>query len=341
MIDIRHISERVRNFLFSSVNREFLIFLFFFTLAGIFWLLMTLNETYDKEVRIPTRIVNIPKNVVLTSDEQDTISVILRDRGLVLLSYEYGDGLKTIDLSFKDYERSNGYGMVTSTELQQLISKQLPASTSITEMKTNMVEYFYNNGISKRVPVRWSGQITPESPYFISNVEYYPDSVDIFAPKEKLDSLSIAYTVPLNYTDFHDSLTIEARLQKSKGVKTIPEAIKIRFITDILTEESFTNLTIKGINLPKGKTLRTFPSKVSVSFVTGVNRFKSMSAKDFVVVADFNDIASSNTDMCRLQLISVPEGISRATLNINEVDYVIEEDTALPDSTLATNLPQP
>ena len=72
-----------------------------------------------------------------------------------------------------------------------------------------------------------------------------------------------------------------------------------------------------------------------------MNRFKSISAKDFVVVADFNDIANGNTNKCMLQLISVPEGVSRARLSINEVDYVIEEDTTLPDSTLATNLPQP
>ena len=37
----------VRGFLFTLVNKEFLIFLFFLLLSGIFWLLMTLNETYE------------------------------------------------------------------------------------------------------------------------------------------------------------------------------------------------------------------------------------------------------------------------------------------------------
>ena len=41
----------VRNFLFSRTNGEFLIFLFFLILSGIFWLLMTLNETYEKEIQ--------------------------------------------------------------------------------------------------------------------------------------------------------------------------------------------------------------------------------------------------------------------------------------------------
>ena len=63
----------VRGFLFTLVNKEFLIFLFFLLLSGIFWLLMTLNETYEMEFRIPIKVVNIPKNVVLTSEDTDTV----------------------------------------------------------------------------------------------------------------------------------------------------------------------------------------------------------------------------------------------------------------------------
>ena len=93
MTRLKHISSIIRNFLFSSVNKEFLVFLFFLALSGIFWLLMTLNETFENEVKIPVKIVNIPKNVVLTSDEMDTISVVLRDKGLTLLGYQYGRAL--------------------------------------------------------------------------------------------------------------------------------------------------------------------------------------------------------------------------------------------------------
>ena len=38
----------IRDFLFSKTNREFLIFLLFLLLSGIFWLMMTFNETYEK-----------------------------------------------------------------------------------------------------------------------------------------------------------------------------------------------------------------------------------------------------------------------------------------------------
>lgn len=91
----------VVNFLFSTVNKEFLIFLFFLALSGVFWLMMTLNETYEKEMRIPVHIVNVPQNVVLTSDSVDTVKVSLSDKGFVLLGYMYGDGLRPLKVNFK------------------------------------------------------------------------------------------------------------------------------------------------------------------------------------------------------------------------------------------------
>ena len=70
---IQNIYTTVRNSFFNIVNKEFLIFLFFLALSGAFWLMLALNDTYEKEVKIPVRIVNIPKNVVVTSDIDDTL----------------------------------------------------------------------------------------------------------------------------------------------------------------------------------------------------------------------------------------------------------------------------
>ena len=164
----------VRNFLFSSVNKEFLTFLSFLALAGIFWLMMTLNETYEQEVEIPVRIVNVPKNVVLTSDDTDTIKVTLRDKGLMLISYIYGEGPRPLTINFKNYAKGNGYTAITAAELQRLTYQQLSASTKIIGSKPDKLELFFNYGLSKRVPVKWTGRVMPEHLYFISHVEYFP-----------------------------------------------------------------------------------------------------------------------------------------------------------------------
>ena len=63
------------------MNKQFFVFLFFILLSAIFWLILTLNETYERELKVPVRIVNIPKNVVLTSPTVDTVRFTIRDNG--------------------------------------------------------------------------------------------------------------------------------------------------------------------------------------------------------------------------------------------------------------------
>ena len=94
--------------MFSNVNKQFLIFMFFIFLSCIFWLIMTLNETYEKEIKIPVQVVNIPQNIVLTSAATDTVRVTLRDKGWVLTTYLYGRKAGVIHVPFKTYDRGNG-----------------------------------------------------------------------------------------------------------------------------------------------------------------------------------------------------------------------------------------
>ena len=314
-----------RDFLFSRTNKELLIFVFFIALSGIFWLSMTLNETYEQEFSIPVTVVGVPKNVVLTSEETDTIRMTIRDKGITLAAYMYGDMLKNVKINFKPYAHSNGTGIVTTSELQKIVYQHLVSSSKIISTKPDKLEFFYNYGANKRVPVRWTGRVIPEDLYFISRVKYYPDSVDVYASQALLDSISVVYSEHLNYVNFRDTLVVNANLEKIKGVKMVPDHIKMEFFTDVLTEEKLDDIPVEGINMPPGKILRTFPMKVTVSFVTGVSVYRSLKPEDFTIVADYDEIAAKPSEKCRIYIKKSPPGISRVHLNINEVDYLIEE----------------
>ncbi len=326
MSHLRASMRLIRSFLFSRANKEFLLFMFFLVISGGFWLLMTLNESYEQEIAIPVRITNVPKDVMLTSDEVDTVRVTIRDKGTQLITYLYGEKVR-LKINFRNYDRGNGTGFVPAADLQKLIQQRLSMSAKISAIKGEGLHIFYNTGTSKRVPVRWSGHVTPEHMYFISHVEYSSDSVTIYASEHMLDSIKSVATEPLNYTGFRDTLSISCRLQKMKGVKIVPNRLNITFFTDVLTEESIEDIPVEGINMPEDKVLRTFPSRVTVSFVTGVNNYRNLKASDFRVVADYNEIMAHPSEKCNLHLQRTPSGISRATLLTTQADYLIEQVT--------------
>ena len=294
-MNVKRLWQVISDFVFSNANRDFLVFLFFLGLSGIFWLSLTLNDTYEREFSIPVSVVDIPKNAVLTSDEVDTVKMTIRDKGIILVAYQYGDYLNRLRIPFKNYTRNNGTGFIPASELQKLVYQQLVSSSKIVSTKPDKIEFFYNYGTHKKVPVRWSGRVIPEELYFISRVDYQPDSVTVYASDEKLDSINMVY-------------------------------VKINFFTDVLTEESIEGVPIQGINLPEGKVLRTFPAKVNVSFVTGVSIYRNLRPEDFTVVADYNEIKRHPSEKCRITLKNVPQGISRARLDVTLVDYLIENE---------------
>lgn len=323
-MDIRGIGRFIRVFLFSRGNKEFLIFLFFLALSGAFWLSLTLNDTYEQEFAIPVAVVDVPKNAVLTSDEVDTVKMTIRDKGIFLISYYYGDYLKNIRIHFRSHSHNNGTGTIAAQELQKIVYSRLFSSSKILSTKPDKLEFYYSYGTKKKVPVRWSGRVIPEELYFISRVEYSPDSVTIYASEEKLDSINMVYTEQLNYANFRDTLSVNCRLSKIKSVKMVPDHVQVNFFTDVLTEERIEGIPVQGINMPEGKTLRTFPAKVAVNFVTGVNVYRNLRPQDFTVVVDYNDIKNNPSEKCDIHLKDVPSGISRARLETTQVDYLIE-----------------
>lgn len=322
--------QSLRRFLLGWVNREFLIFLFFLAVAGIFWLLTTLNESFEQELKIPVRFVNVPKNVVITSGDNDTLRVNIRDKGISLITYLYNKERQPVDIDFSRYARSNGTGEVAASDLLRSVNSRLPASAKAISVKPELLTFYYNNGEKKLVPVQYKGRVEPDMVYFISSTVYSPDSITVYASESKLDSIDKVYTETLSYQGFRDSLTVRARLHHEDGVKLVPDEVTIHFQTDMLTEVSIDNIPIVGLNMPEGKKLRTFPARLSVSFVTGMKNYQTMRASDFLIVADYNEIVADSSTQCNVYLRKQPEGIQRVEMERQQVDYLIEEHSTTP-----------
>lgn len=314
----------MRNFLLSKTNREFLIFLFFLALSGAFWLMMRLNETYEDEVRIIVRYTNVKKNAVLTSGETDTLRVTISDKGFNILSYVYGQAHRPIEIDFADYAQADGTGTVSSGDIKKIITSDLLASAKIISVKPDKLVFYYNNGESKRVPVHFKGSATTHQLYFLSGKHISPDSVTIYASRQKLDSIKAVYTEEHHYSDLNDTLIVTTMLAPIRGVKTVPDRVTMTFVTDVLSEVRINDIPIMGINMPEDKVLRTFPAKTGVNFVTGMKQYQNLSAKDFRVVADYNQFSQDPSQKCSIYIADMPDGISNARLDVTQVDYLIE-----------------
>lgn len=315
----------VRNFLFSSANREFLTFFFFLVLSTIFWLMTALNETYEKEISVPAYLVNVPKNVVITSDMEDTVRVTVRDKGFALLAYIYGEGVRPININFQSFvTRQSGYGVVPSQELMKMVNQRFSGASKVVQVKPDRLDFYYNYGQSRQVPVKMAGIVVPGKSFYLARTRFWPETVTVYGSKQTLDSLRYVKTVPINITNFNDTVLRTVALETIKGVKIVPNTVRIGLYPDILTEENI-EVPITAINMPEGKVLRTFPQRVTVNFIVGASMFRSISPEQFAVVVDYNEIIDHPSDKCSIHLRETPQGVRNARLKMTQVDYLIEE----------------
>ena len=315
----------VRNFLFSSVNREFLIFLFFLFLSSMFWLMMTLNETNEQEISVPVRLVNVPKNAVMTTEMEDTVRVTVRDKGYALAAYVYGDRVKPININFSTYaNRQTGYGVVLASEVLKMVNQRFTGASKVMQVKPDRLDFYFNYGLSRRLPVRMSGYVVPGKSYYLARTRFWPDVVTVYASKRVLDSLRFVKTVPINIVNFGDTVIQTVALENIKGVKVVPNVVRIGLYPDILTEESI-DVPVRAINMPEGKVLRTFPQRVKVKFIIGASMFRQVNADQFSVVVDYNELVNNPSDKCNVYLKGSPHGVRGARLQMTQVDYLIEQ----------------
>lgn len=318
---------KIRKFLLIVVSKDFLIFLFFLFVSASFGLLLTLDNVYQTEFKLPFRLKNVPKDVIITSDVPTEMRVRVEDRGTVLLNYMFGRTFFPLSFDFKDYADMGTHVCIFPEELNKKIAAQLNVSTKLLSVSPDTLDFFYTKGLSKKLPVRLSGQVSAEKQYYISDVMFHPDSVTAYAPQEILDTLTAVYTKPVDLKNVTDTLGLRVGLQKLYGVKLIPAFCDMVVYAGMYSEK-IVEVPVLGLNFPPGKVLRTFPSKVKVAFRVGLKHFRKVTADDFFIGVDYKDLLNLSGDKIPLTVTATSPDVNYVRPIPAFVDYLIEEQEA-------------
>lgn len=316
--------NNIKDFLFALVNKEFLIFLFFLAVSAFFWLLSSLNDVYERELPVALSVTDVPDRIIITEDLPDTVRVTVRDKGFSLLELMLHDGIPPLKLSFNLYAGKNGKGNVPATDIQKLVRQRLSETASVLSVKAERLDFHYNHGNKKMVPIVLQSVINTRSNHYVTRCALTPDSALVYASDDALDTITAVYTDHLRLDNVEGALSTKVDLLRIHGAKVMPEQTQVNIVTDQLTEV-MVSVPIKAVNVPEGVTLRLFPAIVDVRVAVGVKRSATVKAELFNVVADYNDIPRQSAQRLPLKMVSQPKGIVKATMIHPMVDYLIEK----------------
>ena len=166
-------------------SKDTLLFLFFFVIASAFWLLLSFNNnmTHDMIVKVK---VKKPANVTLIQEVPSTITVTVKDRGLIFLkSFFHSD--PSIEINFDKYcdEKSNSM-VLSQSQLLSEVRRVITREGTIIKVIPEAIAVKYTTLPGKKVPVTWEDNIKniiPDKQFVINPdmVRTTPDSVMVYA----------------------------------------------------------------------------------------------------------------------------------------------------------------
>ena len=312
----------IRNSLLRLASKEFLVFLFFLIISGLFWVSLTIKEPMEKEISIPFIITNLPKNVVITDTGSDTLRVTVRDDGYNIAKLFYSD-IKPITADFTKYAKSDGRILLSNTEVMKMVKQRVSSSTQVVSVKPDRIEAYFNNGDHIKVPVEIYGKVAAADNYFLAKTTITPDSVKIYSTSEILKGISSVKTEYVNLDDIKSSSKATVKLQRISGVKFEPDVVTVEASADLITERTV-DVPISTVGVPEGKMILTFPKQVAVTFVTRSNLADQITGDDFVIEVRYDEIDSTRK-MLPLHLVKVPQFVKNEKMAVRQVDFLIEK----------------
>lgn len=321
---------------FSSLLREkgrdMMVFAFFLVISAGFWVLQKLDDTFEADLRVPLELVGVPNGTIITAPLPEEVRITIQDRGTNLFNYKrHSKGIQPIRLDFSVYDNGSvaGKASVAATDVQRAFQQQMSSSTQVLRMTPSKFEFHYNRGMSRRVPVKFIGRVATVQQNYLQQITFNPDSVTVYAPKPLLDTLRYAYTISQDFTELAKTSTFNLAFPKISGVKVVPETIQMTAHVDYYTEQTV-QVSVVGLNFPAGITLKTFPAVVTVKYRVGASNARFVRPENFVLAATYEELLAVGNQKLRLQLRSLPEGVSNVRIYPQEVDFLLEQAITAP-----------
>ncbi|MGI6218716.1 MAG: YbbR-like domain-containing protein [Bacteroidaceae bacterium] len=321
---------KVKEFVSSTKSKDFFLFAIAFLIATFFWFLRALNDTYETDIQIPVELINVPEEALITEPPVSQLTLTVKDKGSLLLLYQFGNRNKPIHIDFNKWRNNGSYTRINVSDIEKEIRSSLSNSTVLLNTKPKFIEYYYSIGERKKIPVRLNIENSTAIEYVATDTLLQPDSVWAFAPTHILASLQEVSTQKDSFLQISDTVHEEIALQKKKGVKFIPEKVEITIPTDLLVEKTI-EIPVLGTGFPVDKKLRTFPSKVKLRFLIPFHQFKNVSEEDFQLEVPYEEIATSSATKYIPHVSKSPWFVRHLQMIPTSVEFLIENTRKEPE----------
>lgn len=319
------ILQEVRSFFKKISWKKILAFLFFVLLASIFWMMQVYRQKFESTLVIPVRYTNIPDSIVFENELPANIYVGIKDDGAALFKYFFTKRNDSLVIDVRDIIRGTQEKVIQGRNLEQLIRGKLFVTSELISYSPTRISYAYAVLRQKMLPVIYDGYVNLAPGLLLDGeLTLKPDSVLVYGSKATLDTMYYAHTVGDTLKNITKAKKIQIAIRDIKGVKYVPGTVEMTIPVDEFIEKEV-EVPVTCVNLPENLSIRFFPSSIKIPFLVGKKRYSSITADNFEVIVDYNDLKDSKESSIPVRITESPNYIQAKIPVPSEVEFVLEQ----------------
>ena len=304
-------------------KRSLLTFLVFLVLSTVLWLLIKLSEDYTTQTLFGVKIIDMPADKWLVSDEP-TVKLSLNIDGFHTLKLTtIREGKRTVTLSLDEVpyrlEDGNTYSF-SSQYVAEKVADLLGVNASDITMNEAKVYFSLVPLKSKLVPVELQADIKTARQYGVYGIPILdPASVTIYGPQDVIDTVKTVKTALLSHPNAAADFSEMVRLQLYDGLIQC----NTKFVKATVNIEKFTETEVSvPIALPDSLRLRLFPDAMQVKCLVAIKDYGNLAPENFK--AEFNvEQLRALKPLLDVRLVSWPQNVQVLETRPDKVEYVI------------------
>ncbi|MBR3658522.1 MAG: hypothetical protein IKN61_01275 [Bacteroidaceae bacterium] len=281
-----------------------------------------MNQNYETQMKLPVIVSDVPDNVRITRQPARQLTVALSGKGSSLKKSGRRGSRQVLHVSSSSFTMSHGHASIPTSRLRDSIAAMLPSSVVIHSISPDSIVYQYAMQRTLMLPVEFEGTTESQDQFFLERIEFTPDSIRV----RVLESDTAMHRAVVEAGQImltSDTVVRTMALRTEPGVIYSQDEVVMTVLSQQYTEKSL-EVPITGVNFPEHVSLKSFPAKAVVTAWVKMSEYDRVTAADFQVVVDYNDIAGSDASKARLRIYSQPANVRNVRLQTRTVDYLME-----------------
>lgn len=288
------------------------------------WVIVSLSNTYNYNVKAVLNYRNVPLKRAFHSLQPDTVSITLQGSGWKMLFARIADQNRAVKVDLRRLDSESH--VVLSSQLLQINALRM-ADDRIIAFNPDTLYFDFTNRSVRRVPVQLVRSVKYQQQFMQSgNIVIKPSYVTISGPSSRIDKITVWKTDSLVLKNISDEVRTAVNLTPSAegNISIYPKTVQVTIPVEEFTEKTM-EVPVKLVGNTDFFNVKVFPQKVKVTFTTSLNRYADIDEGLFEAQANLDLWRRFGYSMLPVKITRMPAFCKIVNIEPHNIDFIVKK----------------